>query len=146
MFVCLCVCVWFQFPVILCRQSWGCFPALGMLPRAGSSGLFLFIFVHQSGCWRCWSLQVSGIRCLVIRLLGKLGGCASNGFAGDYPKIIHELSLRTMPVQPCLRHWWKLGTGRASVGRVCVCCCGERFGQSIIVCMCVLCLCVSASL
>lgn len=74
-----CVCVFINLQYLVWERSW--------MSPCWRSLFVLFICMQQSGCWRCWSLQVAGIRRLSNQAAGKLGGSAPNGLLEIIPKL-----------------------------------------------------------
>lgn len=114
-FLCVCVCVSFQpavFSKYLCKQNW-MFPCWRSL-------FVLFICIQQSACWRCWSLQVAGIRSLVIRLRANwvaLLRMVCWRLSQNYPWIIPQNY--AIPVRHC--PLMEKGRGRVLDEDMCVC-------------------------
>lgn len=86
---------YFEYLVGICARGAGCSPWCFLL-------FVLFICMQQSGCWRCWSLQVAGIHRLVIRLRANWVA-ALRMYCGrlsqNYPWIIPQNY--AIPVWPC---------------------------------------------
>ena len=108
-----------MFGEYLCAQSW-MFPCWRSL-------FVLFICMQQSGCWLCWSLQVAGIRSLVIRLRANWVAALRMvcwRLSQNYPWIIPQNY--AIPVRQALsidRTGKRENVGRRSSVCVCVCVC-----------------------